>query len=90
MLICNYRFHHICFIDGTALTVIFLAPKYGNRSALVYITISSTLGSFTVMECKGVCVAIKQTIHGHSQYKNWMTYACVAVDVICLFVQMNF
>jgi hypothetical protein len=42
------------------------------------------------MGCKGVGVAYQQTIHGHSQLKNWMTYACVAVLVICIFVQMNF
>ena len=68
----------------------FFAQKYGNRTALVYVTICSTLGSFTVMGCKDVGVAYQQTIHGHSQLQNWMTYACVAVLVICTFVQMNF
>ena len=68
----------------------FFAQKYGNRTALVYVTICSTLGSFTVMGCKGVGVAYQQTFHGHNQLKNWMTYACVAVLVICIFVQMNF
>jgi hypothetical protein len=42
------------------------------------------------MGCKGVGVAYQQTFHGHNQLKNWMTYACVAVLVICIFVQMNF
>jgi hypothetical protein len=78
------------WLELLLLSWYFLAPKYGNRTALVYITICSTLRSFTVMGCKGVGVAYQQTIHGHSQLKNWMTYACVAVLVICIFVQMNF
>ena len=76
---------------GTAITVmIFFAPKYGNRTVLVYVTICSTLGSFTVMGCKGVGVAIQQTIHGDNQFTNWMTYIFLAVVVICILVQMNF
>jgi len=76
---------------GTAITVmIFFAPKYGNRTVLVYVTICSTLGSFTVMGCKGVGVAIQQTIHGDNQFTNWMTYIFLAIVVICILVQMNF
>jgi hypothetical protein len=48
----------------------FFAQKYGNGTALVYVTICSTLGSFTVMGCKGVGVAYQQTFHGHNQLKN--------------------
>lgn len=76
---------------GTAITVMmFLAPKYGNRTVLVYVTICSTLGSFTVMGCKGIGVAIQQTIHGDNQFTDWMTYVFLAVVVICILVQMNF
>jgi hypothetical protein len=76
---------------GTAITfMIFLAPKYGNRTVLVYVTICSTLGSFTVMGCKGIGVAIRQTIHGDNQFTDWMTYVFLAVVFICILVQMNF
>jgi uncharacterized membrane protein SirB2 len=56
----------------------------------VYVTICSTLGSFTVMGCKGIGVAIRQTIHGDNQFTDWMTYVFLAVVFICILVQMNF
>ena len=43
--------------------------KISKSPSLVYVTICSTLGSFTVMGCKGVGVAYQQTIHGHNQLK---------------------
>ncbi|XP_076071473.1 magnesium transporter NIPA2-like isoform X2 [Mytilus galloprovincialis] len=76
---------------GTAIFfMIFVAPKYGNRTVLVYITICSTLGSFTVMGCKGVGVAIHQTLHGQNQFTNWLTYVFLSAVIICILVQMNF
>ena len=76
---------------GTAVAfMIFLAPKYGSKTVLIYITICSTLGSFTVMGCKGVGVAIHQTLAGDNQFTNWMTYVFLSVVVICILVQMNF
>lgn len=76
---------------GTAVAfMIFLAPKYGTRTVLIYVTICSTLGSFTVMGCKGVGVAIQQTIHGQNQFTNWITYVFLAVVIVCILVQMNF
>lgn len=76
---------------GTAIIfMIFFAPKYGSQTVLVYITICSTLGSFTVMGCKGVGVAIQQTLHGQNQFTNWLTYVFLSVVVICILVQMNF
>lgn len=75
----------------TALVLIFhTAPRFGNKNVLVYITICSTLGSFTVMGCKGVGVGLKQTFQGNNQFTNWIFYVLLVVVVACILVQLNY
>ncbi|CAG5129599.1 unnamed protein product [Candidula unifasciata] len=68
----------------------YFVPRFGNRTVLVYITVCSTLGSFTVMACKGVGTAIKATARGHNEFTNWLTYLLLAVVVICILLQLNY
>ena len=68
--------------------MIHTAPRYGNKNVLVYITICSSLGSFTVMGCKGVGVGLKQTMRGHNQFTNWMFYVLLAVVIACILIQV--
>ena len=70
--------------------IIHTAPRYGNKNVLVYITICSSLGSFTVMGCKGVGVGLKQTLRGHNQFTNWMFYVLLFVVVACILIQLNY
>lgn len=70
--------------------IIHTAPRYGNKNVLVYITICSSLGSFTVMGCKGVGVGLKQTLRGHNQFTNWMFYVLLFVVIACILIQLNY
>lgn len=70
--------------------IIALAPRYGSKTVLVYVTICATLGAFTVMGCKGVGVALTQTAKGDQQFTNWLTYVALAIVVICILVQLNY
>ncbi|KAL3880147.1 hypothetical protein ACJMK2_032412 [Sinanodonta woodiana] len=80
-----------CFMVLVAVVfIIFLAPRYGHKNVLVYIIICSTLGSFTVPGCKGLGVAITETIGGRNQFVNWLTYVLLATTAICIVVQINF
>lgn len=66
------------------------APRYGSKNVLVYITICSSLGSFTVMGCKGVGVGVKQSLSGHNQFTNWMFYVLLLVVIVCILIQLNY
>ncbi|KAI4461056.1 hypothetical protein MML48_5g00008856 [Holotrichia oblita] len=79
VLICSFS---IAFYFG---------PKYGGQHVVVYIIMCSAIGSLTVMSCKGLGLALKETITGKSDdFQNWLTYAFFITVVICIFVQMNY
>ncbi|KAK3099496.1 hypothetical protein FSP39_005322 [Pinctada imbricata] len=80
----------ISLVAVAVFFIFFMVPRYGQQSALIYIVICSTLGAFTVMGCKGVGVALKETFHGYNQFKNWLTWLLLFVVVSCILVQMNY
>ncbi|PVD34455.1 hypothetical protein C0Q70_05729 [Pomacea canaliculata] len=66
------------------------APRYGQKNVIIFITICSGLGSFTVMGCKGIGVALKQTFAGYSQFTNWVFYLLLVVVGSCIIIQLNY
>lgn len=86
------------FINYTLLVIIvslsiafYFGPKYGSEHVVVYIILCSAVGSLTVMSCKGLGLAIKDTIAGTSnEFTNWLTYLFLFTVVICIFIQMNY
>lgn len=80
----------ILLLTIAILTIIFLAPRYGSKTVIVYITICSSLGAFTVMGCKGVGVAIKETFKGRNEFTNWLTWVLLLVVVVCILFQLNY
>ncbi|KAK3876612.1 hypothetical protein Pcinc_018622 [Petrolisthes cinctipes] len=64
-----------------------LVPRYGHRYVLLYITICSSFGSLSVMFCKGIGLALKQTIMGVNEFTNWATWVCLVALVACLVVE---
>lgn len=84
IVIClAYLIIGVCFI-------IFLAPRFGSKTVMVYVTICSCFGAFTVMACKGIGVALTQTFDGDQQFTNWFTYVNIAVLLICVLIELNF
>eukprot|EP00105_Crassostrea_gigas_P041465 XP_019925613.1 PREDICTED: magnesium transporter NIPA2-like [Crassostrea gigas] len=71
-------------------TIIFLSPRYGQKTVIVYIIICSTLGAFTVLGCKGVGVAIKETYRGRNEFTHWLTWVLLGVVVVCILFQLNY
>ncbi|XP_063885308.1 uncharacterized protein LOC135113716 [Scylla paramamosain] len=64
-----------------------LVPRYGHRYVLLYITICSSFGSLSVMFCKGVGLALKQTIGGINEFTNWATWVCLVALIACLLIE---
>ncbi|EEQ89688.2 uncharacterized protein BDCG_04808 [Blastomyces dermatitidis ER-3] len=67
-----------------------VAPKYGKKNPLIYISICSTVGSVSVMSVKAFGIALKLTLAGHNQFSHPSTYAFAIVVVCCILTQMNY
>ena len=59
---------------GSAVTAIWIAPKYGNKNMLVYISICSWIGGLSVASTQGLGAAIIAWIGGKPQYKEWFLW----------------
>ena len=78
-------------IMAMSLVLIFYcSPRWGHQNPLIYVTINGTIGSLTVMGCKGLGVAIKQTVEGENQFYNWLTWFIIITVIINLATQMNY
>lgn len=78
----------IVIVTGALALIFFVSPRYGQTNPLVYVTITGTIGSLSVMGCKGLGVAIKQTLNGHSELTNPLTWLILGSVVTCITVQM--
>src|SRR5277367_2210118 len=67
-----------------------IAPIYGKKNPLVYISICSTVGSVSVMSVKAFGIALKLTLGGNNQFTHPSTYAFAIVVVVCILTQMNY
>lgn len=74
------------------LSIIFhFGPAYGKQNILVYICVCSSVGSLTVMSCKGLGLALKETILGkENAFTNWLTWIFLFSVILCIMVQMNY
>ncbi|KAM0195299.1 hypothetical protein ACHAPQ_003112 [Fusarium lateritium] len=69
-------------IVGSVVTALWVAPKYGNKNMLVYISICSWVGGLSVVATQGLGAAIIAWIDGKPQYKEWFLWV-LFVFVIC-------
>ncbi len=67
-----------------------VAPKYGKKNPMIYLSICSTVGSISIMAIKGFGIAIKLTLGGHNQLTNPSTYVFAIVVIVCILTQMNY
>ena len=74
-----------------ALVMIYqVAPKYGKKNPLIYLSICSTVGSISIMAIKAFGIAVKLTFAGNNQFTHASTYIFIGVVVICILTQMNY
>jgi len=67
-----------------------VAPKYGKRNPLIYLSICSTVGSVSVMSVKAFGIAVKLTFGGSNQFTHPSTYVFIILTVVCILTQMNY
>ena len=67
-----------------------IAPTYGRRNPVVFISICSSVGSISVMSVKAFGIALKLTIGGSNQFSSPSTYVFMIVTLVCILTQMNY
>lgn len=72
----------------TLFVIIYVAPRYGRSNILVYISVCSLIGSFSVISVKGLGLAIKETIGGSQQFTNTLTWFWLIAVIACVSVQL--
>ncbi|KAL3419351.1 hypothetical protein PVAG01_09573 [Phlyctema vagabunda] len=81
-----------CFFVCTFAGVMIyrIAPKYGKKNPLVYLSICSTVGSVSVMSVKAFGIALKITMAGNNQFSHPSTYVFIIVTGVSIMTQMNY
>lgn len=67
-----------------------VAPVYGKKNALIYLSICSTVGSISVMSIKAFGIALKLTFAGNNQFSQPSTYVFMILTAVCILTQMNY
>ncbi|ORY05897.1 magnesium transporter NIPA-domain-containing protein [Clohesyomyces aquaticus] len=74
----------------SAFMIYKIAPKYGRKNPLIYLSICSTTGSVSIMAIKAFGIALKKTLGGDNQFTHPSTYVFVIMIVGCIMTQMNY
>ncbi|XP_075224164.1 magnesium transporter spict [Lycorma delicatula] len=75
----------------TFITACYIGPLYGHRNVAVYLILCSAIGSLTVMSCKGLGLAIKETLSGYqNEMSNWLTWLFLILVIIFVTIQMAY
>ncbi|NWV72514.1 NIPA3 protein, partial [Malurus elegans] len=70
--------------------IVVVAPKKGQTNILIYISICSLIGAFSVSSVKGLGIAFKQMLERKPVYRRPLVYILVAVLVLSVSTQINY
>lgn len=86
----GFIFYTIVIISSTIFVACFVAPRHGHTNVVIYIFLCSGIGSLTVMSCKALGLALRDTIAGNNDFTTWMPWFLIFVTVTFVAVQMNY
>ncbi|KAI9890273.1 MAG: hypothetical protein M1814_004308 [Vezdaea aestivalis] len=86
----GFLFYCILVAIFASVMIYRVAPKYGRKNPLIYISICSTVGSVSVMSVKAFGIAMKLTFAGNNQFTHPSTYVFAIVVGVCILTQMNY
>nr|XP_045604295.1 magnesium transporter NIPA2-like isoform X2 [Procambarus clarkii] len=82
---------YVALVTAAAFVLIFhFGPRFGSRNVVIYIAICSLIGGFSVLGCKAIGLAVKETISGTNEFNNWITWFSLLGLIICVSTQMNY
>ncbi|XP_073826077.1 magnesium transporter spict [Musca autumnalis] len=86
----GFIFYVILIIGSTIFVAFFVAPRHGHNNVVIYIFLCSGIGSLTVMSCKALGLAIRDTISGTNDFATWMPWFLIIITVTFIAIQMNY
>ncbi|XP_063222519.1 magnesium transporter NIPA2 isoform X2 [Bacillus rossius redtenbacheri] len=87
----GFESYVVLVVVVSVVIAFYVGPRYGHRHVAVYVTLCSLVGSLTVMSCKGLGLAIRDTISGKSnELGNWLTWVFLLTALMCIALQMNY
>ncbi|XP_036317817.1 magnesium transporter NIPA2-like, partial [Rhagoletis pomonella] len=87
----GFIFYVLCILGSTVYVALFIAARYGHSNVAVYIYLCSGIGSLTMMSCKALGLAIRDTINGTgNDFAIWMPWFLICVTVTFIAIQMNY
>lgn len=89
-LIQGFLLYAFAVVAFAVFMIYKIAPVYGRRNALIYLSICSTVGSISVMSVKAFGIALKLTFAGHNQFSHPSTYVFMILTAVCIVTQMNY
>lgn len=75
---------------GSAVVAYFVAPKYGKKNMMVYISICSWVGGLSVVATQGLGAAIIAQIGGKQQFNQWFIYVLLVFVIGTLLTEIIF
>ncbi|OBT49713.1 hypothetical protein VE04_09942, partial [Pseudogymnoascus sp. 24MN13] len=75
-------------IVGCVFIGVWVAPRYGNKTVLVYLSICSLIGGLSVVATQGLGSAILAQIGGQKQFNQWFLYVLFAFVVVTLVTEI--
>lgn len=88
--VLGFLFYATAVVGFAVFMIYKVAPVYGKRNALIYLSICSTVGSISVMSVKAFGIALKLTFAGHNQFSHPSTYVFMILTAVCILTQMNY
>ncbi|KAL1410836.1 hypothetical protein Q8F55_001779 [Vanrija albida] len=79
----------LCII-GSVIVVVWVAPRYGKKNMMPYISVCSLIGGISVSCTQGLGAAIITSIQGDSQVKNWFFWFLFIFVTVTLLVEINY
>lgn len=73
-----------------AVLVFYFSPRVGSSNILVYISICSLLGAFTVSSVKGLAIAINTVLYDISVLASPLTWILLVTLIVSIVTQVNY
>ena len=77
-------------IVGCVIVAVFVAPKWGKKSMLVYLTICSLIGGLSVVATQGLGAAVLAQANGEAQFNKWFLYVLFVFVIGTLVTEIIF
>jgi magnesium transporter len=75
-------------IVGCVFIALWVGPRYGKKSMLVYLSICSLIGGLSVVATQGLGAAVVTQIGGKAQFNQWFLYVLFVFVIITLVTEI--